>query len=279
LIVDAHHHFWNPTRIPQPWMTEEHDAINRAFEPADLEPLVRENDVIATVLVQSAAQDRDTDYMFEQIDGVSWIGAVVAWLRLDDAEAARNRLRELQAQPKLRGIRHLIHQELDPHWILGPSIQCALELLAEADVLLELPAEFPKHLEDVPELARRHPELTLVIDHLAKPPLGSEEMARWREQVLAAAAHPNVYAKVSGLNTKVAARDWTPADLEPAIETALQAFGPQRLVFGSDWPVALLNGTYGDVVGRTCDAIRAVTGSNTDAVLADNAMKLYRIAE
>lgn len=260
-------------------MTEEHDAINRAFEPADLEPLVRENDVIATVLVQSAAQDRDTDYMFEQIDGVSWIGAVVAWLRLDDAEAARNRLRELQAQPKLRGIRHLIHQELDPHWILGPSIQCALELLAEADVLLELPAEFPKHLEDVPELARRHPELTLVIDHLAKPPLGSEEMARWREQLLAAAAHPNVYAKVSGLNTKVAARDWTPADLEPAIETALQAFGPQRLVFGSDWPVALLNGTYGDVVGRTCDAIRAVTGSNTDAVLADNAMKLYRIAE
>lgn len=260
-------------------MTEEHSVINRTFEPRDLEPLLRANDVVATVLVQSAAEDRDTDYLFEQTDGVPWIGAVVAWLRLDDVEATRNRLRELQTRSKLRGIRHLIHQELDPHWILCPSVQPALELLAAADVLLELPAEFPRHLEDVPELARRHPGLTLVIDHLAKPPLGREQMSEWRDQLLAAAQYPNVYAKVSGLNTKLASRDWTPADLEPAIETGLLAFGPQRLVFGSDWPVALLNGTYQDVVSRTCEAIRAAAGTDADAVLADNAMKLYRIAE
>ena len=259
-------------------MTEEHRVINRAFEPADLEPLMRANDVTATVVVQSAAEDRDTDYLFEQIDGVPWIGAVVAWLRLDDVDAARNRLRELRAQPKLRGIRHLIHQELDPHWILSPSVQPALELLAAAGLLLELPAEFPRHLEDVPELARRHPGLTFVIDHLAKPPLGSEQMPQWREQLLAAGAHPNMYAKVSGLNT-ILTHDWTAADLEPAIETALEAFGPTRLVFGSDWPVALLNGTYGDVASRTCDAIRAVAGADADAIVADNAKKLYRIAE
>lgn len=279
MIVDAHHHFWNPARIPQPWMTAHHRVINRAFEPKDLEPLIRANGVVATVVVQSAAEDRDTDYLFEQTDDVSWVGAIVAWLRLDDVETARNRLPELRAHSKFRGVRHLIHQELDPHWILGRPVQPALELLAGADVLLELPAEFPNHLEDVPELARRHPGLTLVIDHLAKPPLGRGEMPRWREQLLAASAHPNVYAKVSGLNTKLAARDWTPADLSPAIETALEAFGPTRLVFGSDWPVALLNGTYGDVVGRTCEAVRAVAEGDAGAILADNAMKLYRIAE
>jgi L-fuconolactonase len=234
--------------------------------------------VASTVLVQSAADDRDTDYLFEQIDGVRWVGAVVAWLRLDDVDAARGRLDALRAQPKLRGIRHLIQQELDPHWILGASIQPALELLAEADVLLELPAEFPRHLEDVPELARRHPGLTVVIDHLAKPPLARSGLPQWREQLHAAGEHTNVHAKISGLNTTLPFGEWTPVDLEPAVAAALEAFGPARLVFGSDWPVSLLNGTYEDVVQRTVDAIRAVAGAAAGAILGHNAMELYRIA-
>ncbi|HEV8459215.1 MAG TPA: amidohydrolase family protein, partial [Gaiellaceae bacterium] len=118
MIVDAHHHFWNPARIPQGWMSAEHAAIDRAFEPPDLRPLLGACGVDMTVLVQSASEDRDSDYMFELVDDVPWVGAVTAWCRLDDLDAARARLDALAAHPKLRAIRHLIHQEDDRHWIL-----------------------------------------------------------------------------------------------------------------------------------------------------------------
>jgi L-fucono-1,5-lactonase len=277
VIVDAHHHFWNPARIPQAWMTDEHREIDRPFEPADLEPLLAARGITATVLVQSAAEDRDTDYMFEVIEGVPWVGAVTAWCRLDDAGAARARLDALTAHPKLRAIRHLIHMEADPHWLLRPEVQPGLALLEERNLLLELPAVFPDHLGDVPELARRYPALRLVVDHLGKPPIGTSAMDEWQQQVELAAVCPNVFAKVSGLNTTIASADWAAADLEPAVRVAVAAFGAERLVFGSDWPVALLNGSYERVARETMNTIRSVAGDDADAILGANAVRLYAI--
>ena len=277
VIVDAHHHFWNPARIPQAWMTDEHRAIDRAFEPADLEPLLAACGVAATVLVQSASDDRDTDYMLELIDGAPWVGAVTAWCRLDDVAAARARLDALAAQPKVRAIRHLIHMEADPHWLLRADVQPALALLEERGLLLELPAVFPDHLGDVPELARRYPALTLVVDHLGKPPIGTDGMPAWQGQLERAAACGNVVAKVSGLNTMVPSPEWEAVDLEPAVRAALVAFGPERLLFGSDWPVALLNGSYERVLYETTKAIRSVASAAADAILGRNAVRLYGI--
>jgi len=277
MLIDAHQHFWNPARIPQPWMTAEHAAIDRRFEPGDLEPLLAAAGVTRTVLVQSASHDADTDYMFELVADVDFVGAVVAWAPLDDAPAARRRLRELAAQPKLRGVRHLIHQEPDPHWILRDEVQDGLAAVAAAGLVLELPAVFPDHLGDVPELARRHEELTIVIDHLAKPPLGSTAMSRWRDELADAASHANVFAKVSGLNTIFSHADWGPADLAPAVEAATESFGPSRLMLGSDWPVALLNGGYLDVVSRTADAVRNAAGERAAEILSGTASRLYRL--
>jgi L-fuconolactonase len=268
MVVDAHHHFWNPARVPQPWLRGVYAALDRPFEPPDLEPLLRSSGVEMTVLVQSACDDRDTDYLFEAVDGVDWVGAVVAWVDLTDARA---RLRELAAQPKFRGIRHLINTEPDPHWILRRPVAGGLEVLQDAGLVLELPAEFPNHLEDVPELARRYPGLTIVIDHLAKPPLGSSSFAQWREQLSAAAAHPNVRAKVSGLDT-------LRPDLESVVDAAVAAFGPGRLIFGSDWPMSLLIGTYAEVTSRTIDVVRAVAGDGADAILGGTAAELYAIS-
>jgi L-fuconolactonase len=276
-MIDAHHHFWNPARIPQPWMTAEHAVINRAFEPPDLEALLAAAGVTKTVLVQSASRDDDTDYMFELVADVDWVGAVVAWVRLDESSAASARLRVLAEQPKLRGVRHLIHQEPDPHWILRPEVQGALEAIAEAGLVLELPAVFPDHLGDVPELARRHPGLTIVVDHLAKPPFGSVAMLSWREQLAAAAQHDNVVAKISGLNTMVPRADWEAADLVPAVAAAVESFGPSRLMLGSDWPVALLNGGYLDVVSRTADAVHDVAGASAETILSETARRVYRL--
>jgi L-fuconolactonase len=277
VAVDAHHHFWNPARIPQAWMTDEHAVINRVFEPDDLEPLVRAMGVTQTVLVQSAARDDDTDYMFEVAGDVPWVGAIVAWCPLDDAVRARSRLDELRRRPKLRGIRHLIHQEADPHWILRPEVQPGLALLEEMELVLELPAVYPDHLADVPELARRHPGLAIVIDHLGKPPLGSEQMDAWEELLRASAEQPNVYAKISGLNTVAPTPDWSADDFEPAAVVALDAFGPRRLMCGSDWPVALLSGGYERVWRETTAAIQRVARAEADHILTTTATSFYRL--
>jgi L-fucono-1,5-lactonase len=277
VIIDSHHHFWNPALIPQPWMTEEHRVIDRSFEPRDLEPLLAECGITATVLVQSAASDVDTDYMFDLVQDAEWVGAVTAWCRLDDVGIARRRLLDLRTRPKLRGIRHLIHQEADPHWLLRDEVQPVLGLLEEHGLLLELPAVFPDHLGDVPELARRYPGLTLVVDHLGKPPIGTGDIGAWQALLERAAACPNVVAKVSGLNTMVQRSEWDAADLEPVVSAAFAAFGPGRLLFGSDWPVALLNGSYQHVVRETVAAIRSVAGDDADAVLGGNAARLYAV--
>jgi L-fuconolactonase len=269
-MVDAHHHFWNPVRTAQPWMTGRFEPLARRFEPPDLEHLLRTAGVAETVLVQSAAHDEDTDYMFELAEGVEWIGGIVAWLRLDDSEVAHDRLRELRTRPKLRGIRHLIHLETDPHWILRREVEDGLSQLEEAALKLDLPAEFPNQLGDVPELARRHPGLVLVIDHLAKPPREAAGFELWREQLAAAAELPNVFAKVSGLDTGV--------ELAAAVEAAVASFGPERLMFGSDWPVSLLTGSYVEVVERTVSAIRDAAGDRADEILAGTARRVYGLA-
>ncbi len=278
MLVDTHQHFWNPGRIPQPWMTAEHEVIARAFEPPDLEPLLVECGVGGTVLVQSAASNQDTDYMFEVAGGVDWVGAIVGWCRLDEPAAARRRLDELQPRSKLRGVRHLIHQESDPHWILKPAVANGLALLEERQLLLELPAVYPNHLEDIPTIAARHPGLTIVIDHLAKPPLGTNELGRWEELLRAAAERPNVHAKVSGLNTATADRHWTADDLQPAVDVAVDAFGTERLVYGSDWPVCLLNGTYERVQRETVLAVERAC-DDPGPILAGTAQRLYRLAD
>jgi L-fuconolactonase len=277
VIIDSHHHFWNPAVIPQPWMTEEHRVIDRSFEPRDLEPLLAECGITATVLVQSAASDVDTDYMFDLVEEAEWVGAVTAWCRLDDVQVARRRLDDLRSRPKLRGVRHLIHQEPDPHWLLRAEIQPALGLLEERGLLLELPAVFPDHLGDVPELARRYPGLILVVDHLAKPPIGTPGIGAWEASLEQAAACSNVVAKVSGLNTMVQRPDWDASDLEAVVGMAFVAFGPRRLLFGSDWPVALLNGSYQHVVRETVAAIRSVAGDDAGAILGGNAARLYAV--
>ncbi len=269
MIVDAHHHFWNLERAPQPWMTAEHAAIARTFEPADLEPHLAAYGIERTVLVQGACSDDDTDYLLELAESHDRIGAVTAWVALDDPERCRERLDELVTWPKLRAIRHLIHDEPDPHWILRPPVLDSLALLEERGLLLELPAVFPRHLDDTAELALSFPELTIVIDHLGKPPIGTARMADWETLIRACANHPNVVAKVSGLNTAIPRAEWGADDLRRPVEVAVDCFGPARLMCGSDWPVALLNGTYDRVWETLVEAIESVAGDDAPLVLGD----------
>jgi L-fuconolactonase len=275
MIVDAHHHFWNLDREPMPWMTDDHAAIRRTFEPADLEPLLDRAGVGTTVLVQAACTDLDTDSMFEHAAAHAWIGGVIAWIDLRSPGRTRERLDELLRRPKLRGFRHLIHDESDAHWILQDEVLESLGLLEEQRLILELPCVFPRHLGDVPELAASFPGLTIVVDHLGKPPLGTGEMDEWAALLAAAASRPNVAAKISGLNTMLASPDWTARDLRDAVAVAVEQFGADRLLCGSDWPVALLNGSYEQVWSETVRVVEDVAPADAELLLAGTAVRLY----
>ena len=280
MIVDSHQHFWNLEREPMPWMGPAHAAIARRFEPTDLRPLLDECGIDSTILVQAACTDADTDSMFEQADANAWIGAVTAWVDLTSSDRARARLDRLAQRPKLRGIRHLIHEEDDPHWILREDVLDSIALLEDRGLVLELVCVYPRHLGDVPELAQRFPDLTIVIDHLGKPPLLTERMADWTTLVQSAAAHGNVAAKISGLNTVLTSAGWTGRDMRDAVEVAVECFGPDRLMWGSDWPYSLLNGDYGKVWRETVEIVASVAGDDgARRILGGTPARLYRLGD
>jgi L-fuconolactonase len=278
LIVDSHVHLWDEAHTPQPWMTAETEPIARPFGPGDLKPLLDRNGVDAVVLVQGACLDSDTDYLCMEAARQPWVAAVTVWLQLDDPPRARERLEELERRPKVRAVRHLIHDEADPHWIMRATVLESLRLLEQARMVLELPVVYPDHFDDVVRLADRFPDLVLVIDHLGKPPLGRGDFEGWERRLRACAAAPNVYAKLSGLNTALSNDDWTAADFVPAATVALEAFGADRLMCGSDWPVALLNGDYDRVWRATRQVVAEVAAEHEQALLGGTATHVYGLA-
>ena len=277
MIVDAHQHFWNLSKTDYPWLVPAYGPIYAPFYPRDLEPQIRAAGVDKTVLVQSMDSFEDTVAMLTQAEDFDWIGAVVGWVPLLDHAAGRQALDRYSKHPKFRGIRHLIHEEKDPDWVVQPAVIEGLKILADYGMSFDVVAVFPNHLRHVPTLAEKVPTLTLIIDHLAKPPIKDKQMGAWADQLAAAAQYPNVYAKISGLNTAADWASWSAADLKPYIDFAIEKFGAGRLMFGSDWPVAILAGDYAKVWAETNKALAGRPQAEIKAVLGGAAAAAYRI--
>lgn len=275
--VDAHQHFWNMDKTDYPWLVPAYGPIYANFYPRDLEPQLKAAGIDKTVLVQSMDSFEDTASMLTQAEDFDWIGAVVGWVPLLDHAAERKALDRYSKHPKFRGIRHLIHEEKDPDWVVQPAVIEGLKILAEYGMSFDVVAVFPNHLKHVPRLAEALPNLTLIIDHLAKPPIKDKQMDAWAEQMKAAAQYSNVYAKVSGLNTAADWANWSASDLKPYIDFAIEHFGAERLMFGSDWPVAILAGDYAKVWAETNQALAGCPQSVIDSILGDTAAKAYRL--
>lgn len=274
--VDTHQHFWNLSEVEYSWLVPAYGPIYDTFEPKHLEKQVKAAGIDKTVLVQSANSYEDTASMLVHADYNEWIGAVVGWVDLLNPDATNQRLEMYKKHPKFRGMRHLIHTEPDPNWVVQDVVIESLKVLASHDMIFELVAVFPNHLKHAPTISERVPNLKMVIDHLAKPPIADKGMSPWSDQMKAAAENPNVYAKVSGLNTAAAA-DWTAADLKPYIDFVAECFTPQRLMFGSDWPVAILAGDYHRVWTETNRAIADYSAADRDAILGETAVGFYRL--
>jgi L-fuconolactonase len=275
--IDTHQHFWNLDEVDYPWLTPAHGPLYRTYEPPELEPQLKAAGIDRTVLVQSANSYADTDSMLAHADTYDWTGAVIGWVPLLEPDEAARALDRYGRHPKFRGIRHLIHEEPDPDWVVQDRVIEGLKVLAERAMIFEVVAVFPNHLKHVPTLAERVPGLTLVIDHLAKPPIKERVMEPWLTQLTAAARYPNVYAKVSGLNTAADWTSWSAADLRPYIDAAIDRFGADRLMFGSDWPVCVLAGDYARVWAETNRALEGRPRHESDAILGGTAVRVYTI--
>lgn len=272
--VDAHHHLWDLGSGRYSWPTEAEAPIHRTFVPSDLAPELEAAGIDATVIVQAADSLADTDAMIAAARRNSWIAGVVGWLPLDDPAAAE---RELESRRDvLRGVRHLIHWEADPAWLLRPDIQSGLGLLADRGLPFDVVAVFPDHLPLVPLVAARHPDLVLIIDHLAKPPFRGDGWEAWVSAIRAASDLPSVRAKVSGLDT-AAGSGWSVDELRPAWDVALDAFGPDRLMFGSDWPVCRLVSSYREVLSAMHALTAELSRSEQDRILGGTAVEVYRL--
>ncbi|RZT77290.1 L-fuconolactonase [Micromonospora violae] len=279
-IVDAHHHLWVRAQHPQPWIDPvTMAAIDADFEPADLAPLARAAGVTATVVVQSIASAVETVDLLTVAADDPLVRGVVGWVDLT-ADDVPERLDLLRAGPggdRLVGIRHLVQSEPDPAYLDRPDVRRGIAAVGAAGLVYDVLVR-QHQLPMAARLARDLPEVSFVLDHLGKPALGRPEFAEWRRDLRAFAASPNTTAKLSGLVTEVPLPHWTPADLRPAVEDAVDAFGPDRLMYGSDWPVCLLASSYQRWVDTLAELLDGLDAADQASVWGDTARRVYRLA-
>ncbi|MGD0246110.1 MAG: amidohydrolase family protein [Streptosporangiaceae bacterium] len=296
VVIDAHLHLWNTERFRYEWLQRpENAAINRTFGFEDFKGRAEAAEVDRAVLVQADDSDADTDAMLEVAAAHPEIAGVVAWVPLDRPAEAALRLDELAKRPAFSGIRTLIHDQPDPDWLLRPEVGEGLALLEQRGIPFDVIAVRPRHLGHVPALSERYPALRMVLDHLAHPPLGSADTGspdtgspdtgspdtgspdtgEWRALITAAARNPLVFAKISGLYPPH--QDWTADDLTEVAEFAFGLFGPERLMFGSDWPVAELSGGYAKVRTELSRLFAQLPPHGRDAVLGGTATRFYAL--
>jgi L-fuconolactonase len=273
MIVDAHQHFWEPARGDYGWLTPD-NPIHRVFGTADLRPLLVQTGVDATILVQAAPTIAETDYMLDIARKSPFVLGVVGWIDLLAADAG-DEVRRRAADPLFLGVRPMLQDIPDPDWILQPGLTRALNTIAAEGLVFD--ALILSHqLGAIATLAMRHPQLSIVLDHAGKPPLGeADSMAAWARGIAALAALPNVTCKISGLLTELRGGG-TRDDVVRAAGILFGLFGASRLIWGSDWPVLTLAGDYQDWFELAREAVAAKEPSAVRAVMGDNAVRIYR---
>ena len=279
-VVDAHHHVWDLTVRDQPWITgPELAPLRRSFGVAELEGEAAAAGVGASVLVQTVTLAEETPEFLALAAGGGVVAAVVGWTELTDPAVAEvlAALGEGPGGAALRGIRHQVQDEPDPRWLCRADVARGLRAVQQAGLVYDLVLR-PHQLPAAVEAAAANPGLTFVLDHLGKPPIASGELEPWATRVRALAALPNTVAKLSGLVTEADwQRGWRPEQLRPYADTVLEAFGPQRLMFGSDWPVCTLAASYGQVLDTARTLTDGLSPDEQAAVLGGTASRVYRL--
>ena len=274
--VDSHQHFWSIAAGYCRWLTADMAPIYRDFGPNDLAPLLRQCDISATVLVQAAERDAETEWLLKVSEATDFVAGVVGWVDMA-AKGAPERISRLAEHPNLVGIRPMIQDIADPDWMLRPALAPACAAIAELGLVFDA-LVLPKHLDNLALFLARYPELKVVVDHAAKPALrqGAAGVSAWRPKIRRIAAFPQTRCKWSGLLTE-AAPHATAADLRPCTDTLLDAFGPRRLLWGSDWPVLNLAADYKRWLAVSDELLAPLGAAEQRFVMGENAAAFYQL--
>ena len=273
MMIDAHHHLWKYSAADYGWINPEMGVIRRDFLPADLEPVLHHFGIEGAVAVQARQTLEETAWLLELAAKNNFMRGVVGWVPLADGDSVRRHLERFTAFAKFRGVRHVVQDEADPRFILradfNQGVRALLEFKLRYDILI-----FERHLPAAIEFVDRHPKQVFILDHIAKPRIREKIVTPWDRNIRELAKRPNVYCKLSGMVTEAGPR-WTPQSLAPYIETVLAAFGPKRVMFGSDWPVMLLAADYERWYRTVSLAIARLSKAEQERIMGGTAIEAY----
>ncbi len=270
--IDAHHHLWTLARGDYGWLTPALAPIHRDFSLADLAPHLAKCGIEGTILVQAAATEAETMFMLGVAETTEVVRGVVGWINFDADDAAA-RIDAMAAQRLLVGLRPMVQDIADDDWLLRPRLAPLLTSMARHDLVFDA-LVLPRHLPRLLEVVDRHSDLQFVLDHCAKPHLKTGDIAEWKCHIAEIAKRPNIVCKLSGLVTE-AKPDWQVADLRSAVDHVRECFAPQRLLWGSDWPVVNLAGGYGKWFAATEALLAGLLPAEKAAVFGGNAGGIY----
>jgi L-fucono-1,5-lactonase len=277
MVIDAHHHFWDPAKATYPWMTDALAPIRRRFGPEDLQPLLDRNGVDRTILVQTRSSLDETREFLATATENDFIAGVVGWVDLTaDVPKQLASLRSAPGGDKLVGIRHQVHDESDPEWLARKDVRRGLTAIGKAGLTYDILVR-PRDLPAALAMVRALPDMRFVVDHIAKPPIASGAITEWAAGLKPVAGAPNVFCKLSGMVTEADWKHWTARDITPYVTSVLEWFGPERCVFGSDWPVCLVAASYAHVIDLCGQAIGDIPITDRERIFGGNAVELYRL--
>jgi L-fuconolactonase len=270
--IDAHHHVWTLARGDYHWLTPDLAPIHRDFHLSDLAPHLSAVGIEGTILVQAAPTEAETMFLLDVAENAEVIRGVVGWTDFDAADGVA-RVDALAARRVLVGLRPMVQDIADDDWLLGPQLAPPLTAMAGHDLVFDA-LVLPRHLPRLLRVVDRHPNLQFVLDHFGKPPLATGDTAGWKRDIALLAERANIVCKLSGLATE-AARDWRVADLRQAVDHVRACFGPQRMLWGSDWPVVNLAGGYVKWFAAAEALLTDLSADEKAGVFGENAVRIY----
>jgi len=275
MIIDAHHHFWHYDPVEFDWIDESMQSIRTNFVPGMLEPVIRASGVDGVVTVQARQSLEETEWLFDLAHRNDFIKGIVGWLPLASPQLDAC-LEKYAGEKMLKGVRHVIQGETDPEFMLGNDFNKGISRMKKLDIVYDI-LIVEHQLPNTIKFVDMHPDQVFVLDHIAKPLIAKNEMSPWRERISELARRENVHCKLSGMLTEADFQNWTKEQLHPYFEVVLEAFGPGRLLFGSDWPVCLVAASYQDWFALVKKEVSTLSTVEEALIMGDNAVRLYNL--
>jgi L-fuconolactonase len=275
-MIDAHHHLWKYSSTEYAWITPQMSPLQRDFLPPQLEELMHHFGIEGTVAVQARQTLEETSWLLSLADKHPLIRGVVGWVPLTEGHAVKGHLERVAGDRRLRGVRHVIHDEPDPRYILRDDFNAGVAALLEFGLCYDI-LIFERHLPAAIEFVDRHPKQVFILDHVAKPRIKEHILSPWDCNMRELAKRPNVYCKLSGMITEADLGEWTRRDLQPYIDVVFSAFGPRRIMYGSDWPVLLRAGDYARWFGAVGSAISKLSKAEQARIMGGTAIEAYAL--